>query len=796
MKPLAALIFLEAVSLTVGRGAAYSGTRHLWYDTPGTGFTSGLAIGNGRIGALVLGSAPERIILNEASVWSGPYQDRVNPGARGAYPEVIDLLKSGRITAGSNLALRNMTAIPATSRAFSVTNDMNLDFGHSINQTSNYERWLDTLTGYAGVTYRYQNNTYNREVVAAFPSGVIAMRLKASMIASINVTISLYRAYGVLRTVASPADGTIIQDVGGSDARSIAFSSGVRVISDIGEITSGDGQSLTVSGATTVDIFYDAETEFQWGTEDLYKASIRDKLSDAASTGFKELKAQSAGRHQSMMSRVQLDLGTGNSSAVLLPTDQRIANYEADPGPDEDLMVLVYNFGRHLLISSSSDTGGVGLGVPANLQGIWNDNYSPPCNRDDRGGKYTVNINLQMNYWLAETANLADTLRPLWDLMQRSHKRGRDVARRMYGCPGYVSHHNLDLWGDSAPHDNGTEYTVWTMSTPWLIDHMMEHYRFTGDRDFLENQVWPLLVDAVAFYECYTFQFEGYLSSGPSPSPENDYIIPDGMGMSEGGSKGSIDISPTMDNSLLYALFSSYIEAASVLGISIDNSADSMRSGLRGFQIGRYGQIQEWRNDYAEAEQGHRHLSNLWDLFPGPRISPLANRTLADAARVSIDRRNNGTSTRTGWSRAWMTACFARLLDGDAAIDEAQALLQNHLLPNLFTRISDETFQIDSNFGYVAAITETLLQSHLGFVHLLPAPASQIPTGSVSGLVARGGFEVSLSWEGGKFVQAEIESRLGGKLKVRVAEGVTFKIDGEAVEAVETSAGQTYRITL
>ncbi|KAI0894191.1 Six-hairpin glycosidase-like protein [Annulohypoxylon nitens] len=789
MQSFSVLTFLQVASLVSSRTIEYSGSRHLWYNTPGTGFTSGLAIGNGRIGALVLGSSPERIILNEASVWSGPYQDRVNPSAQNAYPQVLDLLSSGQITAGSDLTLREMTAIPTTNRAFSVTNDMNLDFGHSINQTSNYERWLDTLTGYSGLTYDYDNVTYRREVAAAFPSGVIAIRLNASVKASINVTISLYRSYGVLQTVASPANGTIFQDIGGPDAHSIAFSSGLKVIVDTGDITSRDGESLSITGATTVEIFYDAETEFRWETEDQYKASVSNRLNEAAATGFQRLKAESTARHQSMMSRVDIDLGISNSSTALLPTDQRITSYEADPESDKELMVLLYNFGRHLLISSSSDAGNDGFGVPANLQGIWNENYSPPW-----GSKYTVNINLQMNYWLAETTNLADTLPPLWDLMHRSHERGQDVAKRMYGCPGYVSHHNLDLWGDSAPHDNGTEYTTWAMSAPWLLNHMIEHFRFTGDKDFLETQVWPLLVDSVAFYECYTFEFEGHLSSGPSPSPENDYIIPESM--SRNGSKGSIDISPTMDNSLLYALFSSYIEVASVLNISIDENVESMRSNLRDFQIGQYGQIQEWRNDYTEAEQGHRHLSNLWDLFPGYRISPLANQTLANAARVSIDRRNNGTSTRTGWSRAWMTACLARLLDGDAAINEAQALLQNHLLPNLFTRISDETFQIDSNFGYVAAITEVLLQSHLGFVHLLPAPASQIPTGTVSGLVARGGFEVSLSWKDGKFVEAKIKSKLGGKLTVRIADGIAFNIDGEAVEAVETLAGQTYSITV
>ncbi|KAI1380069.1 Six-hairpin glycosidase-like protein [Hypoxylon crocopeplum] len=787
MLRLTAAVILLSVPLGASQDTKYSGTRYLWYNTPGSNFTTGLAIGNGRIGAVVLGSCPERIILNEASVWSGTFQDRVNPGAQNAYPQVVGLLEEGNITAASQLVLRNMSAAPTKNRAFSVTNDLILDFDHWINQTSNYERWLDTLTGHTGLSYDYTNTTYTREVVAALPSGVIAMRLQVNDTARLNVNISLQRSYGILETVASPADGMIIQNVGGSTARSIAFSSAVRVILDIGDITSPDDKSLSITGATTIDLFYDTETEFRWETVDQYEAEVHSKLDDAVSTGFDMLKTESTSKHQSMMSRVHLDLGLSNASMSSLPTDQRITTYETDPDSDNEFMVLMYNFGRHLLISSSSDTGVAGLGVPPNLQGIWNDNYDPPW-----GSKYTVNINLEMNYWLAEPTNLADTLPPLWDLMDRSHKRGQDVAKKMYGCPGYVSHHNLDLWGDSAPHDNGTEYTVWAMSAAWLTEHMMEHYRFTGDEEFLRERAWPLFADAFAFYECYTFDFEGFLSSGPSPSPENDYIIPDTM--SENGSRGSLDISPTMDSSLLYAFFSNYIEAASVLSISVSEEANAMRAGLRPFQIGQYGQIQEWRNDYTEAEQGHRHLSHLWDLFPGNRISPLTNRTLADAARVSIDRRNNGTSTRTGWSRAWTSACLARLLDGDAAINEARNLLRNHVLPNLFTRISGDTFQIDSNFGYVAAITETLLQSHLGLVHLLPAPASQIPTGSASGLIARGGFEVSLSWEEGKFVQAKIKSLRGGKLAVRVSDGVSFKIDGNTMEEVETTAGQTYII--
>lgn len=418
-----------------------------------------------------------------------------------------------------------------------------------------------------------------------------------------------------------------------------------------------------------------------------------------------------------------------------------------------------------------------------------------------RGGKYTININTEMNYWPADSSNLVETLRPLWDLMARGRQRGFEVARRMYGCPGYVSHHNHDIWGDAAPHDNGTEWTMWPMSNLWLLSHMMEHYRFTGDKSFLETRAWDLFYDAATFWNCYLFDFDGYTSSGPSISPENSFVIP--MNMSVAGENASIDISPTMDTSLLREFLTNVLTLASELGISITDddvlsNIQPLLDRLRPAQIGQYGQIQEWRLDYEEAAPDHRHISHLWDLFPNSRFTPLVNQTLADAARVSIQRRLAAGGAATGWSRSWVSATFARLLDGDQSYNQTQLLLQGHVLPNMFHSIDvgSTLFQIDSNFGVVAAITESLLQSHAGVVHLLPALAGKIPTGSVTKLVARGGFEVSISWEGGALKEATIYSRLGNTLAVRVADGVNFKIDGEAVASVETTAGSTCTITL
>ncbi|KAK6200777.1 Short-chain dehydrogenase/reductase aba4 [Pestalotiopsis sp. IQ-011] len=771
----------------------YDGSRHLWYDEPGTSFSEGLAIGNGRIGALVYGSAAENITLNENSVWSGLFQDRINNKSLEAFPQARQLLVDGNLTDAANLVLEDMAGIPTTNRAYSVTNNLVLDFGHSEDDWENYERWLDTLDGNVGVSYDYNNVTYSREVIAQFPSGVIALRLNASQEGALNVNVALARTQGILWQGASLDNNTVTMDVGGDDAGSIAFSSGVRVVGD-GDV-SVNGTSLAVTGATVVDLFYDAETEFQWSSQDLYQEAVTKKLADAVSTGFDDLRSDAIDDHSALIGRVALDIGS-SGDAGLVATDERILNYQENPDADPQFFSLAYQFGRHLLVSASRDTGGTGLRVPANLQGIWNDNYSPPW-----GGKYTININTEMNYWLAEPTNLVETLRPLWDLMGRGRDRGTEVAERMYGCPGYVTHHNHDIWGDAVPHDNGTQYTMWPFSNLWLLSHMMEHYRFTGDQAFLKNTAWDLFYDAAAFWNCYLFEYNGYTTSGPSASPENSFIVPDNMSVA--GEEASIDLSPTMDTLLLREFFTNVLAIASDLGISttddeVLSNVQTLLDGLRPALIGQYGQIQEWRIDYEEAEPDNRHISHLWDLFPNSRFTPLVNQTLADAARVSIERRLAAGGAATGWSRSWVSACYARLLDGNQFYNETQQLLQGHVMPNMFNAINagSTLFQIDSNFGVVAAITESLLQSHAGVVHLLPALADKIPTGSVTGLVARGGFEVKISWEDGALAEATIKSRLGNTLAVRVADGVSFKIDGEATDSIETTAGSTYTVTL
>ncbi|KAG7411036.1 hypothetical protein ACKAV7_010787 [Fusarium commune] len=771
----------------------YSGARHLWYNSPGSDFRSSLPIGNGRLGALAQGSISEKIIINENSVWSGPFQDRVNPGSLEGFPKARKLLTESNYTGAAGFAASDMYGIPPQNRWYSVTGNLLLDFGHQAEQISNYVRWLDTLEGNTGVSYDINGVTYTREIVANFPLGVIAARFTASKNGSLNIGVSLGRDRGVISNLAIEGANNITMDIGGSGADAIPFTAGLRVVSNDGTIKA-DGSALNITKASTVDLFLDVETSFQWSSESGWKAGLVNKLDKAVKRGFESLKAEATSDHQSLMERVDLDLGSNNVTSSQ-PTDKRVSAYSSNPDDDPEFVTLSFQFGRHLLVSASRDTGGPGLGVPANLQGIWNDMYNPPW-----GSKFTVNINTEMNYWLAETTDLPETLRPLWDLMYRSRDRGSEVAAKMYGCPGYVSHHNLDLWGDSAPHDSGTAYSIWPSSNLWLSQHMMEHYRFTGDKTFLREKAWPLFKDIASFFDCYLFEFGGKWTSGPSTSPENVFIIPkDG---SKAGSKESLDISITMDNSLLREFFSNVIEAAGILGVDLGtdkvlSKVKGYRDGLRPTEVGAQGQIQEWRQDYTEAEPGHRHYSHLVDLFPARAMSPLLNKTLANAAQKSIELRLAAGGASTGWSRVWTAALYARLLNGDKAFGNIQTLLGRHPAANLFHNIEPgQAFQIDSNYGLVAAVAETLVQSQAGVVHILPALGSQVKSGSVSGLVARGGFQVSIFWKDGLLVEAKVKSRLGNSLKVRVADGSRFKIDGQEVNEVKTGSGRTYTITL
>ncbi|RHZ61832.1 glycoside hydrolase family 95 protein [Aspergillus thermomutatus] len=790
-RTLSALAVLTALS--PARAASFNPSTYTWYTTPAADFASTLPIGNGRLAAAIWGGAIDNITLNENSIWNGPFQDRVNPKAYEGFTESRAMLETGNLSAASDVVLQEMVSIPSSPKAYNPLGSLRLDFGHDASSVENYTRFLDLNKGVAGVRYQVGNVVYSREYVASHPNGVLAIRLKASKDGALNVVTMLERSKYVESLTAESSNGMgtlTLKANSGQSTDPIRFTAQARVLSRGGQITS-NGTSLVVTGASIVDIFFDTQTSYRYPDETKRDATVEKQLDAAVKFNYPAVKQAATSDYQSLSARVRLDLGS-SGSAGNQPTDIRLKKYKTDASSDPELVTLMFNFGRHSLIASSR--AGATAGLPANLQGIWNQDYSPAW-----GGKYTVDVNLEMNYWHAQVTNLADTFEPVIDLMDKVLAHGEDVAKKMYHCDtGYILHHNTDLWGDAAPVDNGTKWTMWPMGSAWMSMNLMDQYRFTQDKTLLRERIWPLLKSAADFYYCYLFDFEGYYTSGPSISPENAFIIPKDMTIA--GDSTGIDLAPTMDNLLLHELLAAIIETCKVLGITGEDLTNAQKhiSKIRLPDIGSYGQVLEWRREYEETEAGHRHMSPILGLYPGSQMTPLVNQTLADAAKVLLNHRINSGSGSTGWSRAWTMSLYARLFDGNSVWNHTQYFLQKYPTDNLWNTDQGpgSAFQIDGNFGFAAGIAEMLLQSH-AVVHLLPALPSAVPSGSVSGLVARGNFVVDMKWSGGELQHARVESRSGGVLALRVQDGESFTVNGEKyTKPIQTVAGKSYTVRL
>lgn len=750
----------------------YEHKQKLWYKKPAASWDEALPIGNGRLGGMVFGKIKkEQIQLNEDSVWYGEPIDRNNPDALKNLPKIRRLLAEGRIREAEKLAAMALSGVPESQRPYQTMGDLFLNFEIDESKAENYVRELDLDNAVVNVRFRADGVNYKRQFFSSYQDQIMVIHISADKPKAISFSAVLRRGR-YLDGVKTFGNNTVAMYVSCGSEKAIKFCTMARAVSKGGNVST-IGETLIVDEADEVTLLLSAATSFYH--KDYQEQCIK-YLDNAAALTYDELLERHINDYSRLFGRVYINIDSGENTKGLdeMDTEERLKRLR-NGEEDTDLINLYFQFGRYLLISCSRPGC-----LPANLQGIWNKDMLPPWD-----SKFTININTEMNYWPAETCNLAECHEPLFDHVERMREPGRKTARVMYGCRGFVAHHNTDIWGDTAPQDIWMPGTYWPMGAAWLCLHMWEHYEYGQDKEFLKR-AYPVMKEAAEFFLDFLIEDDkGRLVTSPSVSPENTYIL-------DNGERGCLCMGPSMDSQIIYILFRSCINAAQILGIesSFTEQLKTAMEKLPKPQIGKYGQIQEWAEDYEEAEPGHRHISHLFGLYPGNLFTTRKTPELAKAARVTLERRLKHGGGHTGWSRAWIINMWARLKDGEKAYENLLELLRKSTQYNMFD--SHPPFQIDGNFGGTAGIAEMIIQSHEGGIELLPAIPRRWLNGKVQGLRARGGFTVDIEWHNGRLTEVVITSECGKDCTLITGQQITVSCEDKPVDIVFNGDGVTF----
>jgi len=785
-------------TLCIGTIANAQSTTKLWYNKPADFFEESLVLGNGKVGASVFGGVQsDQIYLNDATLWAGePVDANMNPDAHTFIPKIREALANEDYELADKL---NRNVQGKYSESFAPLGTMFIEFDHD-GEAKDYYRELDISQAVSKVTYKVNGVQFSREYFISHPDKIMVVKLTASEKASLNFSVKFnsllkYKNYVESNTLKvdgyapyHAAPSYVSDKVAFDENRATHFSSYFKVVNEGGEINSTDS-SLVVNGANEATLYISIATSFNGFDKDPVKEGLDNKaiaekqLEKAGKKSYNELQKAHLADYQNFFNRVELNLG--QTTAPDLPTDDRLKRYFGG-AEDKNLEILYFQYGRYLLISSSRTDG-----VPANLQGIWNPYMHPPWSSN-----YTMNINVEENYWMAETGNLSEMHRPFLTFIDNLSKTGAVTAKTFYGVDkGWAACHNSDIWAMSNPvggFGNGDPvWACWNMSGPWTVTHLWEHYQFTQDKDFLKKEGYPLMKGAAEF--CLHWMVEdknGNLITSPSTSPENVYVT-------DKGYKGATLYGGTADLAMIRECFLQVIKASKILNVDAEfrSNLEKALAKMYPYQIGKKGNLQEWYYDWEDAEPQHRHQSHLFGLHPGNHITPETTPDLAEACKKTLEIKGDET---TGWSKGWRINLWARLLAGNHAYKMFRELLAyvdpsgletnysrgGGTYPNLFD--AHPPFQIDGNFGGSAGVIEMLMQSTENRIQLLPALPDVWSEGSVKGICARGGFELAFNWKDGNVSKVRVYSKKGGKTTV-LCQGKEKQVElkqGETVELI------------